>query len=324
MQKNYFRYLPETGLADQWGMEITAAGCTRVRAGQRYPSGRHPADHDFTFARGRVLHAYQMIFISEGQGEFESLVGQHDGVCEGSGVGEASDPDSERVEIVESVSAGQVILLLPGVWHRYRPDATTGWVEHWIEGCGPVLDRMHRDGLLRADRPIVMANDAVHLLSCFESIHRWVNQNGGQRRVDLSTLGMHMYSMLRCGGLEMTGVSSAIGRAVRRAQLLIAQRAHLSLNVRALADELGVAYSYFRKSFCDEVGIAPKQYHVQLRLRKAQGMLANTGMTVTQVADALGYDSPYHLSQQFKRHVGMAPNIWRSRGRASEGALGER
>jgi AraC-like DNA-binding protein len=34
-------------------------------------------------------------------------------------------------------------------------------------------------------------------------------------------------------------------------------------------------------------------------------------MSVKEISLVLGFDSPYHLSRQFKHQVGLAPRHWR-------------
>jgi len=103
----------------RWGLGVTASGYTRVPAKSAYPPKRHPEDHQFDWAHGRVLDALQVVLISSGGGWLETRV------CK-----------ERRVE------AGMVFLLLPGVWHRYRPDPGTGWEESWIEVQGPVVNEL--------------------------------------------------------------------------------------------------------------------------------------------------------------------------------------
>ncbi|MFW6039182.1 MAG: helix-turn-helix domain-containing protein [bacterium] len=285
---NYFAYLPETGTAEVWSAEVTAAGRTQVRPGEPYPPAQHPTDHHFTWERGRVLDAHQLIHISAGTGTFESDA-------------TGSVP----------IRAGDTFLLLPHVWHRYRPDRRSGWTEHWVECKGPTVDRLVQRGLIRADRPVVRTTNRQYVLQCFELLHQWIKPGDVQTRAHLATMAMHLYALVQRYDEVQRGPQRRIDRLVQQAQMKIAARVHQPLQAEALADELGVAYSYFRRAFRARVGASPKHYHVQLRLRKARELLANTSMTIKQVADALGFDSPYHFSQQFKQHVGAAPTHWR-------------
>jgi len=81
--------------------------------------------------------------------------------------------------------------------------------------------------------------------------------------------------------------------------------------MRELAESLSVSYSWLRQTFKARTGLSPKQFHLQIRLQRAQDLLANTSRSVKEVAEILGFDSPYHLSAQFKQRVGTAPREWR-------------
>ena len=105
--ENYFRYIPVRQRDVQWGLYVTGAGCTSILPGESpYPPKIHPELYDFRWESGRTLPEYQLIYIAGGEGVFESA------------------PTGEQ-----NVAAGTVILLFPGVWHRYRPQPKTGWDE---------------------------------------------------------------------------------------------------------------------------------------------------------------------------------------------------
>ena len=94
---------------------------------------------------------------------------------------------------------------------------------------------------------------------------------------------------------------------------MLARRFHERLSVEHVARELNVGYSAFRQAFKAQTGVSPKQYQLQIRLAKAQDFLANTPKSVGEIAEILGFDSPFHLSKQFKDATGLAPQIWRTK-----------
>ena len=103
---NYFVYLPDRLEHGPWECTATSVGHQNVLAGSSYPPRRHPVDHYFTWENGRVLNAYQLVYITNGRGYFESEI-------------------SDRKF---SIEGGSLLILFPGVWHRYSPDRKTGWV----------------------------------------------------------------------------------------------------------------------------------------------------------------------------------------------------
>jgi AraC-like DNA-binding protein len=288
---NYFIYLPHRREQSPWECTATAIGHERVLPGSQYPPRRHPVDHHFTWEDGRVLHAYQIIYITEGKGYFESGLSH------------------KR----QQIDAGCIVILFPGVWHRYSPDPKTGWVENWIECRGKSFERARAIGLLRPERSILRVGLLPDLLQCFERCHALAQRHSGGIQAMLSTMGLHILSILQSAPRSHRNLRRHIDERIQRAQLLIARRYHETIIVEQLARELHIGYSSFRQAFKAQTGLSPKQYQLQIRLQKAQEFLANTSKSVGEIAEILGFNTAYHLSNQFKKHVGLAPQIWRQR-----------
>ena len=206
-----------------------------------------------------------------------------------------------------------MLILFPGIWHRYSPDRKTGWVEHWIECRGKAFDRARAAKLLRPERPIIRLGLLPELLQCFEHCHTLAQRPSAQSQAMLSTLGLHMLSILQAAHHLQRSFRRPIDEKIQKAQLTIARRYHETILVEELAQELKVGYSYFRQVFKARTGLSPKQYQLQIRLHKAQDLLANTSRSVSEIAEILGFNTAFHLSTQFKNHVGLAPLTWRKR-----------
>lgn len=288
--KDYFICLPDRG-ESIWGCTATSVGYSRVPAGSPYPPHQHPIDHHFTWSDGRILHAYQIVFITEGAGTFES----------------AATRSRQRIE------AGTVFVLFPAVWHRYAPDPKTGWVEHWIECRGRVFDQARAKGIVRPEKPLFYVGPDPDLLLLFDRCHSLAQRRTPGNQAALSTLGLHILAMLVDVAKNRANFTRKTDEMIERAHRLIAERYQEPLKMEQLARELNIGYSHLRQLFKEHTGSSLKQYHLQVRLQKAQDLLANTTMSVTEVADLLGFDSPFHLSKQFKSRTGLAPQHWRDR-----------
>lgn len=85
-----------------------------------------------------------------------------------------------------------------------------------------------------------------------------------------------------------------------------------ALRIGELHTFCGVSDTYFRKLFIAHFGEGPKQYVLQLRLRRARDILAQGEYsTVTQVAKQVGFEDPLYFSKQFRAAYGCAPTAIR-------------
>jgi AraC-like DNA-binding protein len=79
------------------------------------------------------------------------------------------------------------------------------------------------------------------------------------------------------------------------------------LRLPDLAKTAGMSTTSFHQHFKAVTGTTPLQYQKDLRLIAARTLLAGWGQTVTEVAFAVGYQSPTHFSRDYKRKFGKAP-----------------
>lgn len=77
--------------------------------------------------------------------------------------------------------------------------------------------------------------------------------------------------------------------------------------VASLATACGASRAALARRFTDMVGEPPLTYLTRWRMAMAADLLEQPGATVTSVAAAVGYGSPFALSAAFKRSRGISP-----------------
>ncbi len=75
-----------------------------------------------------------------------------------------------------------------------------------------------------------------------------------------------------------------------------------------LADRLNYEYNYLSSLFSSVEGITLEQYIIRQRIEKVKELLFYDELTLSEIADKLGYSSVAHLSGQFKKITGLTPS----------------
>lgn len=285
--QTFFRYFPVSDRDRRWGLYLTTAGESRIPPRSVYPPSGHPGGYHFDWKRGRVLREYQFVYISAGEGVLEMARGRW------------------------RITPGQAFILFPGAWHRYRPDARTGWSEHWV-GCeGPVVRRLVRHGFFSPQRPVLRVREEDLLLGAFSSVIEAIHAGRPALQQVASGATLYilslLYSALQPGQEGRQNVTRAIHEAMHR----MADPMQTAPALPELAHRLGVSYTWFRRTFAHHTGLSPHQYRLQIRLGRARTLLSETPLTVKEVAFRCGFESQHYFSRLFKRKTGRAPGAWR-------------
>lgn len=82
---------------------------------------------------------------------------------------------------------------------------------------------------------------------------------------------------------------------------------NLKLRIEALCEASGMSRASLHRHFFALTGLTPRQYQKQLRLQEARRFLLDAQRSVSEVAFAVGYESPTQFSREYARMFGQSP-----------------
>lgn len=84
------------------------------------------------------------------------------------------------------------------------------------------------------------------------------------------------------------------------------------ISLDQIARNMYLSPFYISRLFKNEVGDAPINYLISLRMKEAeQLLLAQPDASVQDIAKSVGYEDAYHFSKVFKKHFGISPSNFR-------------
>ena len=107
-------------------------------------------------------------------------------------------------------------------------------------------------------------------------------------------------------------VRSLAGLPVQRAMGLIQQRYWDRLSLSALARQVGMSKYRLSHRFRDVAGVTFRDYLLKVRLERAKVLLAAGHLSITQVAQDVGFGDLARFDKVFKRYTGSTPSAYRS------------
>ena len=68
---------------------------------------------------------------------------------------------------------------------------------------------------------------------------------------------------------------------------------------------------YLAHAFQKEYGVSPMSYLSRRRIEESKYLLGNTGHSLAQISELMGFSSPSYFSQCFRKAEGISPNEYR-------------
>ena len=100
-------------------------------------------------------------------------------------------------------------------------------------------------------------------------------------------------------------------RALQRIREYIDRHLEENVELETLADTAGLSKWHFARAFKQSVGMPPHFYLIQRRLERAQRLLAETDLSLAQIALKSGFSDQSHFSRRFRMFLGVTPRSFR-------------
>lgn len=285
--EDFFKYTTKSIEDKNWGLYINVAGCADILPGACYPPPGHPSEYSFSWENGRILHEFQINYITSGEGILETRTGKY------------------------PVKEGSVIIVFPGMWHRYRP-SKTGWKEHYVGFNGAFANQIFQNEFFAGNNPIYHIGFNELLLQSFHELFNLVDMEKTGYQQICSGLVVYILSTIISIKKNENFEGKQIEHTIQKACLIIRENIDKNMNIEKLAADLNIDYSIFRKMFKAYTGISPGQYHLSLRIRQAKDLLINTNLSIKEISYRLGFESIFYFSRVFKSKTGISPTEYKS------------
>lgn len=223
--KNFisFRYFKIDRRARQWGFYVTTCGESRVAPYQPYPPVEHPPTYNFDWQHGRKLRDYQIVYVSKGAGTIET----------------------DKLTI--RIRAGDALLLSPNLWHRYRPDESTGWHEHWVGFSGDTVRRIVGGGFFSKKNPAVHIREEKVMLDSFYHLFQSARENVAALQQVMAGRTSVLLSLVCSSSQPVSVTTQSTSQMVEQVRSLMGMEEMRDKPLETFAKELNISYSTFRR-----------------------------------------------------------------------------
>jgi AraC-like DNA-binding protein len=285
--KTRFKYLISNDKDRKFGVWVNTVGFEHIPPNFAYPVKSHPSGYLFNTQKGRVLHEYQLLYVTKGRGIF------------------ASEHTPEK-----QVAKGTLFILFPGLWHTFRSLKETGWNSYYIGFEGPVIDALTKEGFFSKENAMLRIGLSEELVALFLRALEIAEADRMAAQQQLGGIVLYMIGMILAIA-KNDSASSSTNSKIEQAKIIMNENVFKKINPRELAEKLCISYSNFRKTFKKHTGFSPANYFQLLKLHKAKLLLMDTSFKVKEISFMLGYESTERFNALFKKYFQVTPLSYR-------------
>ena len=287
--KNFLKYLTSSDSDKEWGLYLTVVGRYRISPKSHYPSKQHPTGYYFNWENGRILDEYQIIFITEGSGIYETA------------------------DTSYKISPGTIMIVCPGIRHRYRPDFDKGWVENYIGFKGEISQHFLNKTFDAVRTPVLSYGIKMEIMDIFLKIFDLVQKQKPAYHQIGAGMVIKLLGYLVSFQKQNSFEGNQIEELIKSARVYMWDNVNKNVDIQVFAKNNAVSYSYFRKAFKKYTGISPHQYLLDLKIMRSKQLIISTDKSIKEITYELGFDSIQYFSRLFKIKTGISPSKHREK-----------
>ncbi len=107
-------------------------------------------------------------------------------------------------------------------------------------------------------------------------------------------------------------LTTDIYQRIAAAKVFIDQNYHESINLDRISRQALLSRFHFHRLFTRIYKKTPHQYVTQTRVEAAKLLLAKEGISITEVCNMIGFESPGSFSSLFSKQNGYSPQYYRN------------
>jgi hypothetical protein len=223
---DFFKYLTPGHEDREWGIYVNAAGKALIPPFQSsYPSPDHPSEYYFSWEKGRILNEFQINYITRGTGILET--------------------DSARY----TIKPGSLLILPPGLWHRYRPGKRTGWMEHYVGFDGSFPRNIFGQNRNWSQRPVHYIGNREEFIDTYLKIFEIVKEERPGFQQVASGMIIKLLGYMISLEKQRNFSGKRIEKIIREACFEIRENIAKEIDFKQYSETRNIGYSYFRKMF---------------------------------------------------------------------------
>lgn len=215
-----------------------------------------------------------------------------------------------------TLEAGDTFLVYPNTEVLYYADETNPWEYAWVGFTGSDASMILKATDFSTVSPV------IHHAALGESIHRQIlhiydaRGNEFEHAVEMTGRLYTMLALFMKSATQHPAQNSANSYVQKGIEFISANYSY-NITVEDIANYVGLSRSHLFRSFETVLGQSPKEYLTEFRMKQACYLLEHSDLSITAIANSIGFDNSLYFSKTFHKLKGASPKEFRVKHRTS-------
>lgn len=219
--------------------------------------------------------------------------------------------------ITHNLSTGDCFLVYPNTEVIYQADIQDPWEYVWVGFSGSDAAMILNATDFSKENPYIKnisyGNEVKkHILNIYEA-----RGNGFENAVEMTgrlytVLAIFMHYANK--KLPPASVNSYVQKSIE----YISSNYSYPITIEDIAAYVGLSRSHLFRSFESVLNISPKEYLTNFRIKQACYLLEHSSLSITAIANSVGFDNSLYFSKTFHKKKGISPKLYRQNKKAAK------
>ncbi len=204
--------------------------------------------------------------------------------------------------------AGDSFIIYPYTEVSYFADEKEPWEYYWVGFSGSDARLILEATPFRPEYPVIL--DTAQKEEIKEHLLK-IYQVRGTEILQAAKMTGELYLTLSLFMEEkptLPSMSDFYRSYAKKGIDYIAFHYSFPITVDDIAASVGISRSHLYRAFMQTLGLSPKQYLSDFRLKQACHLLKHSNLSITAVANSVGYENNLYFSKMFHKKKGMTPS----------------
>lgn len=183
-------------------------------------------------------------------------------------------------------------------------DPSRPWIHRYVSFIGTLAQTWWEAGLM--PREPVELEDGAQLAQRFDALLEIEENHGLSHARKVNALEEIFLNLSLNSEKKWSGPLW-----LQKAQELLSDHHRGTPVIAEVAEACSMAQSTFRRQFAKATGLSPQDWLLKERMKRARSWLRDRSLSISDVADRVGYPDVFLFSKQFKQRTGVTPSAWR-------------